>query len=58
MVHVSTMMDDHYIFDEENYCMVGEKTGKEYRLGQKVDIIVENADKVSKNIDFVFDEYY
>ena len=53
MVHVSTMMDDHYNFHEDSYSMVGEKTGKVYSLGQKVNVIVENANKVSKNIDFI-----
>lgn len=52
LVHVSTMSDDHYEFDETNYELVGEKTGKIYKLGQQVEIRVDSASKVSRTIDF------
>ena len=32
--------------------MVGERTGKEYKLGQAVRIRVEDTDKITKTIDF------
>lgn len=52
LVHVSNMMDDHYIYDESTYSMTGERTGKTYKLGQPVKIRVEGADKVTRTIDF------
>lgn len=52
LVHVTTMNDDHYIYDEKSYSMVGERTKKVYKLGQKVRIRVEAADKVTKTVDF------
>ena len=52
LVHVSTMDDDHYIYDEDSYLLVGEKTKKTYKLGQPVKIRVEAADKISRTIDF------
>jgi ribonuclease R len=52
LVHVSNMMDDHYIYEESTYSMTGEHTGKTYKLGQPVKIRVESADKVAKTIDF------
>ena len=52
LVHVSTMDDDHYIYDEDSYSLVGEKTRKTYKLGQPVKIRVEAADKISRTIDF------
>ncbi len=48
----SNMMDDHYIYDENTYSMTGERTKKTYKLGQKVKIRVEAADKVARTIDF------
>lgn len=54
MVHVSNMRDDHYIYNESTYSMVGEMTKKEYKLGEKVRIVVLNADKITKTIDFGF----
>lgn len=53
LVHMNTMYDDFYIFDEEQYQIVGERTKKTYRLGQKVRVRMENADLFAKTIDFV-----
>lgn len=52
MVHVSNMKDDHYNYVENTYSMVGELTGREYKLGQAVRICVEDTDKITKTIDF------
>ena len=56
LVHISTMMDDYYQFDEEAYCLVGEKTGHTYRLGQKVTVKVSQVDLSTKSIDFILKE--
>ena len=56
LVHISTLMDDYYHFDEETYCMVGEKTGHTYRLGQKVTVKVSQVDLSTKSIDFILKE--
>lgn len=52
MVHISNMRDDYYRYDEEHYEMVGERTGKRYKLGQTVMICVEDTDKLARTIDF------
>jgi ribonuclease R len=52
LVHVSNITDDHYIYDEASYSLVGEKTKKTYKLGQTVKIRVEGADKIAGTIDF------
>jgi ribonuclease R len=56
MVRVSDMNDDYYIYDEERYQMVGEHTGKTYKLGQKVAVEVVNTDKILRTIDFALAE--
>lgn len=56
LVHISTLMDDYYQFDEEAYCLVGEKTGHTYRLGQKVTVKVSQVDLSTKSIDFILKE--
>ena len=56
LVHVSNMMDDHYEYVEDSYEMVGEHTGKTYRMGQPVKIKVLSVDKLSRTIDFTFFE--
>ncbi len=52
MVPASTMEDDFYIFDENNYCLRGERTGKIYTLGQTVIVKVHDTYRFSKTIDF------
>ncbi len=52
MVSAASMADDFYIYDEKNIRLVGERTGREYTLGQKVMIRVLAADRLTKNIDF------
>ena len=56
LVHVNTMDDDYYIFNEQQYCFVGEHTRKVYRLGDEVKVRVEHADLSRRKIDFVFVE--
>ncbi len=52
MIHISNMRDDYYRYDEEHYEMVGERTGKRYKLGQTIMICVEDTDKLARTIDF------
>ena len=56
MIHVSNMYDDHYIYREDSYDMVGMETGKVYTLGQKVMIRVQDADRETRTVDFVLKE--
>lgn len=52
MVHISSLEDDYYYFDEEHYELVGETTHRVYALGQKVDVVVTGTDKLLRTIDF------
>lgn len=52
MIRAASLEDDFYVFDEENLRLVGEKTGREYTLGQKVKIKVIGADRLTRAIDF------
>jgi len=51
-IHVTNMYDDHYNYVEENYEMVGEHTGKTYKLGQTVRVRVIGTDYLQRTIDF------
>ena len=52
LVHVADMWDDHYEFVEQSYELVGEHTGKTYKLGQTVGVRVTGADKVQRTVNF------
>lgn len=53
MIHVSRLTGDYYYYREETYEMVGRDTGRCFKLGQKVRIVVDDVDRFSKNIDFI-----
>lgn len=53
MVRLADMADDRYDFEEDKYRVIGHHTGKEYRMGQKVQIQVARVDKLTRTIDFV-----
>ena len=52
LVHVANMYGDHYDYYEDRYEMVGEHTGKTYKLGETVYVRVIDADCLTRTIDF------
>ncbi len=52
LVHVNTLKGDYYNYIPELMSMVGEKTKKRYRLGDKIKIKVIAASKENHTIDF------
>ncbi len=52
MVRIRDFKDDYYVFDEKNYCIVGESRGRVYRLGDALKIRVKRADVEKKQLDF------
>ena len=52
LIHVTNLYDDHYNYVEDSYEMVGERTGKTYKLGQTVMVRVIGTSKVERTIDF------
>lgn len=51
LVHVSTL-DDYYIYDERKNILIGERTGKIFKIGDTLKVRVLRADKVTGEIDF------
>lgn len=56
MIHVTNLVDDYYYYDESAYEMIGEATQKRYKLGQTLQVVVANTDKLLRTIDFVLPE--
>lgn len=54
MIRVADMTDDFYEFDEKNYRIVGRKTGKTFRLGDKINVRIKRTDIDRRLIDLVF----
>ncbi len=53
LVHVSALRSDYYHFDAARHKMVGENSGKSYRLGDPIEIVVARVDLDDRKIDFV-----
>lgn len=52
LVHVSSLDNDYYRFDQVGQRLVGESGGSTYRLGDKVDVKVEAVNMDERKIDF------
>ncbi|MCI4566803.1 ribonuclease R [Lysobacter sp. CFH 32150] len=52
LVHVTQLANDYYHFDPVRKTLVGERRGREYRLGDRVRIVVLKASVEDRRIDF------
>lgn len=55
MVSLRNMDDDFYYLDEDNYRVIGQHYGREFRLGNPIQIRVQRVDLQRKQMDFVLD---
>ena len=53
LVKVSSIKNDHYVFDEKKYALIGYRTKASYQLGQKVKIKIQKADLERRQMDFI-----
>ena len=52
MVHISTLPDDYYYFDDASHSLVGQRHKRRYRLGDKVKVKVVRVDLQRRQLDF------
>ena len=52
LVHISTIQDDYYHYDDESKALIGEHSAKMYRMGQKVKVCCVAANRFKREIDF------
>ncbi|MGD8282059.1 MAG: S1 RNA-binding domain-containing protein, partial [Gemmatimonadota bacterium] len=53
LVHVRTLEDDYYDFSIGGYALVGSRTGRSFRLGERLEVQVVKVDKEARHIDFL-----
>ena len=53
MVRIKDITDDHYFFDEENFCLIGRLYKRKLQLGDNVKILVQKANLEKKQLDFL-----
>lgn len=52
LVHVSSLDNDYYRFDQVGQRLMGESSGQTYRLGDRVEVRVEAVNMDERKIDF------
>lgn len=52
LVHISSLQDDYYSYDEMSKSLIGEHTAKVYKMGQKVRVKCVGADRFKREVDF------
>ena len=53
LVHIKDLDDDYYVFDEKNYCLIGQDRGKTYRLGDGVRVRLDRVLRDMRKLDFL-----
>ena len=56
LIHVSSMTDDYYIFEEKTLSLKGEHTKKVYQLGQRIQIQITKVKLDDRKIEMEFAE--
>jgi ribonuclease R len=53
LIHLSSLHDDYYRFHEDRLMLVGENTGKVYRIGDRLTIRVVSVNLTRRHVDFM-----
>lgn len=56
LVHISKLYDDYYYYSEKSSELVGEATGRCFKLGMPVRVNVDGCDRFTRTIDFSLEE--
>lgn len=52
LVHISYLTDDYYDFHESQYALIGQRTGRMFRIGDEVRVKVVNVNVDEHTVDF------
>jgi ribonuclease R len=53
LLHVSHLDDDYYVFLEDAMMMLGKSTRKRFRMGDRIEVRIHQANPTARQIDFV-----
>ncbi|MBE9505150.1 MAG: ribonuclease R [Proteobacteria bacterium] len=52
LIHVTSLHDDYYLYDEKGHMLTGERRGKTFRIGDEITVYVDRVDVEKRQIDF------
>ena len=53
LVRISDLDDDHYFYDQDNYCLKGKRYHQKYTLGDPVSVLINSVDLLKKQLNLV-----
>ncbi|MCK4641819.1 MAG: S1 RNA-binding domain-containing protein, partial [Candidatus Marinimicrobia bacterium] len=56
LVHVRTLNDDYYVYDEKNHTLRGRKYERSFRLGDRVMVKIAGVSVKERLVDFEWGE--
>ncbi len=58
LVHISALRNDYYQFDPIRHALLGERTGKSFRIGDSVRVKLTRVDLDKREMDFMLAETF
>ena len=55
LVHISTLADDYYHFNEDAHTLTGESTGRMFRLGDEIKVQLVRVNLTDRQLDFAIE---
>jgi len=52
LIHISSLRNDYYFYDETKICLIGEKNKEIYGVGDQVEVMVDEVDLNMRKINF------
>jgi ribonuclease R len=52
LVHISSIVDDYYEFNDRNYTLTGKHSGRKFAIGDQVKVLLAKVDVNEARIDF------
>ncbi len=52
LIHMKDLDDDYYVLDENSHSIKGSHTGKQFRLGDKIQVVLKRVNEEKREIDF------
>lgn len=56
LVHIRTLGDDYYEYDPVHHVLMGQRRRRHFKIGQKVDVMVQDVRLRAREIDFILPE--
>ncbi len=53
LIHISDLGNDYYLFEESHHRLIGERTRRQYRIGDQIEVQVVRADRAMRQLDFI-----